>query len=149
MTEDEFRILHSKLIEQCIYLEDILRRYFCLVVSKNKFEEYLVHLDKVDDNTMGQLINCYKNSNADFSFPSDFIEKIEEAKDIRNFYAHNVFYKRVPIRHGVVQNVDAERLKKSYNKLIMLYDDFAEIYDKKYEELKSLEKNNDGKYRKV
>ena len=134
MNKDEFRIKHSELIEQCIYLEDILKRYYRVVKGESELNKVIRISDKLEDNEMGQLINKYKEGRLDYDFPNNFIERLDKCKEIRNYYAHEVFCHNNPFNKNETKKADGERIISNLNFIRNTYDEFCEIYDNRLKE---------------
>ena len=60
MTEQEFRIKYSKLMDDSQALEDELRRYYALCNGKDLSDYWDIWNKKIGDNTFGQLLNLFK-----------------------------------------------------------------------------------------
>ena len=130
MTKSEYRIKHSELIENCIYIEDILKRFYGIANDKGDLDKFIKITDELDNDPMGKLINLYKKNN-NCGLPNDFIEKLDKVREIRNYYVHRVFYQNNPFNYKVADSVDALKINESLMFVQNVYSDFCVFFDEK------------------
>lgn len=93
MESNEYRILHSQIIEQYQLIEFHLEGLFALIVSDGDNFEELAR--RVENDAMGELIRKVRFLVKEFKF-SDLLTKddfatLERIRDDRNFYCHENF----------------------------------------------------------
>lgn len=93
MESNEYRILHSQIIEQYQLIEFHLEGLFALIVSDGDNFEELAR--RVENDAMGELIRKVRFLVKEFKF-SDILTKddfatLERIRDDRNFYCHENF----------------------------------------------------------
>ena len=128
--------MHSDILYECIMMEDRLRGHYGLIKSKKDVEAFGKYTEQVDDDNLGQLINKLKKLEGQYS--KSFIGKLEKAKDIRNYYAHRVYYHHIPFNYEEVKKVDEDKIKKDYKYIKKMIEELDNIYEKKLAKTKEL-----------
>lgn len=128
MTETEFRINHSKIIQYYQLIEDRIRA-ICAALLADEDRNWFDRLDDYGTDALGKLIYQVQQiqKNGEFSFLSDDdIEGLHELRRNRNYWCHECFNGMLPVtfRKGNVRRPEhSERLIKDL--------DEAERWDEK------------------
>ena len=97
MTLDEYRILHSKIIEQYQFIEFHLEGLFALMQGQgNNFEELA---RRVENDAMGELIRKVRFLVKEYKYQNiitkqDFND-LDKIRDDRNYYCHENFLSNI------------------------------------------------------
>lgn len=93
MTETEFRVKHSEVIEYYQYIEMRLR-FICSAIISDDLQEWFSRLGDYDADPMGKLIKTLrelqKEKNCEWLSPEDF-ESLDEIRKSRNYWSHECF----------------------------------------------------------
>lgn len=99
MTESEFRIKHSELIEYYQYIEMRLK-FICAAFLANNEKGWLERLDDIDSDPYGTLLHNIKElqekRKIEVLSPDDFIA-LDEIREKRNYWVHQCFGGKYPI----------------------------------------------------
>ena len=119
MKMEEFRIIHSKLIEQFQLIEYHLEGLFGLV-GDGEFEELT---KRVENDTMGELIRkvrfVFINKKIDLLNKDDFA-LLDEIRDARNYWCHQCYLDikdRKPIKKYEDIKTELEKVSNMNQKL--------------------------------
>lgn len=127
MTIDEFRIKHSKIIEQYQLIEWHLEGIFGLL-EFGDFDE-LTH--RVENDAMGELIRkvrfLIKENKIDYLTKEDF-SILDNIRDDRNFWCHNNFLDIQENRE--VFNKQTQRIIDNLNTVIKMNDKLKNVFIK-------------------
>ena len=127
MTTDEFRINHSKIIEQYQLIEWHLEGIFGLLESGD-FEE-LTH--RVENDAMGELIRkvrfLIKENKVDLLTKEDF-SILDNIRDDRNFWCHNNFLDIQEDRE--VYKKQTQRIIEDLNTVVEMNDKLKNVFIK-------------------
>lgn len=99
MTESEFRIKHSELVEYYQYIEMRLK-FICAAFLADNERGWLERLDDIDPDPFGTLIHNIKEiqekRNVEVLKDEDFVA-LDEIREKRNYWVHQCFGGRHPI----------------------------------------------------
>ena len=138
MTETEFRIKYSEIMQQFQFIEFNLTRICAALVMetpKNWDEKF----NKYDADPMGRLIYILENNKNNLSkeyITDSKIRKLRDLKGRRNYWAHQCFYSE-PIfltrnresgEFVVKYNKDEKRIKKDYSDAKKMAEQLDAIY---------------------
>lgn len=133
MTEQEFRIKYSKLMDDSQALEDELKRYYALCNSKDLSDYWDIWNNKLGDSSFGQLLNLFKGKKYKKQFTDKFYSDLLKAKDIRNYYAHHVFLK-CHFKKGLVPKIHENKLRDDYIFINNMYHDVVSLHQWKIDD---------------
>ena len=115
MTETEFRINHSRIIEYYQYIEMRLK-VICAELLSDEEQNWFERLNKYESDPLGKLIRkikaIHRQKNIDLLTSEDF-ETLEHIRESRNYWVHQCFAapEHVTIRKKMVRNPKyAERI---------------------------------------
>lgn len=119
LTTDEFRIAHSKIIEEFQWLEWTLKNMYAKLIEGH----YPECFDEVSEKPLGELIKKLKDVekiNKTHYLTSKDYNNLKKVKDMRNYWCHNcyvegIFIKRQPNGRIVSKSSGLlERVKNDY-----------------------------------
>ncbi len=117
MTENEFRVKYSQLIQYYQYIEMRLK-YICAELMADEEKTWFDNLDNLATDPFGLLIGKIKSLQAEKQIEvlsEDIINDLKKLKQTRNYWVHQSFGGNNPIifRKGEVKNQGyADKLKK-------------------------------------
>lgn len=123
MTETEFRINHSKIIQYYQLIEDRIRA-ICAALLADEDRNWFDRLDDYGTDALGKLIYQVQQiqKNGQFGFLSDDdIEGLHELRRNRNYWCHECFNGMLPVtfRKGNVRRPEhGERLIKDLDEAV-------------------------------
>ena len=115
MTEEEFRINHSKIIEYYQYIEMRLKG-ICAKLNEDDGRSWYALLMDYDLDPLGRLLKQIRelqNIRSVVLFPEDDLEALDEIRIARNYWVHQCFGGTMPVtfKRGVVKNTNySERI---------------------------------------
>ena len=115
MTEDEFRIDHSRLIENYQYIEMRLKG-ICAAMLADEEKNWFERLGDYSEDTLGKLIRNIQTIQSEKNcalFTQDNFESLEQIRKARNYWCHECFGGDWPIifkRGKVMRQAHVERL---------------------------------------
>lgn len=132
MTETEFRVKHSILIEYYQLIEMRLKS-ICAMLTANEEKGWFERLDDFEFDPIGILIRNIRTvqeleSIAIFS-PEDFAA-IDDLREARNYWAHECFGGKHPVcfNKGIVKNQShAQRINSDYKNAVEWDEKLANI----------------------
>ena len=133
MTETEFRISHSKIIQYYQLIEDRLRG-ICAAMLADDDRNWYDRLDDYGTDALGKLIYQVQmiQKNGQFDFLSDEdIEGLHELRKNRNYWCHECFIGDLPItfKNGNVRRpVHCERLAKDFDEAVRWDEKLAAVF---------------------
>ena len=133
MKVNEFKIMHSDLLQECMHMEDRLRGHYGLIKGKKDLNAFIKYAEKVGENTMGQLIK--KLAELEGQYSKSFIKKLEKAKNIRNYYAHDVYCEHNPFNYEEVKKTDEALIIRNMKYIKKMNKELDNIYTKKYNKI--------------
>ena len=132
MTESEFRIKHSELVEYYQYIEMRLK-FICAAFLADNEKGWIDRLDDFDSDPFGTLIRnikeIQKKLNVEVLKNEDFTT-LDEIREKRNYWVHQCFGGKYPI---VFSNGKLKR--PEYGKMIISDLDTAVEWDEKLVEI--------------
>ncbi len=123
MTETEFRINHSKIIQYYQLVEDRLR-VICAALLADEDRNWFERLDDYETDTLGKLIYQVQQiqKNEKFNFLSDDdIAGLHELRKNRNYWCHERFNGDIPVifKKGNLKRPEhGERLVKDFEEAV-------------------------------
>ena len=123
MTETEFRISHSRIIQYYQLVEDRLRA-ICAALLADEDRNWINRLDDYETDALGKLIYQVQaiQKSGQFDFLSDEdIEKLHELRKNRNYWCHECFNGDLPIvfKKGNVKRPEhGERLTRDFEEAV-------------------------------
>ena len=133
LTESEFRILHSKLIEYYQFIEFRLRG-ICVDILAERDRDWVDQLSDYDKDALGQLIRKLSEIQIDREkewFSKEDFEALDNVRKARNYWCHECFggtENVVTFKKGMVKNPShAKRLKADYETATEWDDKLADI----------------------
>ncbi|MCR5647965.1 MAG: hypothetical protein K6F67_00340 [Oscillospiraceae bacterium] len=134
MTENEFRVLHSRLIEEYQLIEMRLKG-ICSAVLADERRNWIDRLDDYETDPLGKLLReiseKQKKNNAVYISPDDY-KVLDMVRTSRNYWVHQCFSadKHVTFsRTGNVRREEyADRIEKDLNEAVRWDERLTEIF---------------------
>lgn len=132
MTEIEFRIEYSKLIEYYQYIEERLK-YICSHLLADEEKDWFYNLPSLDTDPFGMLIKKIEQLQEErqiFILNNEDIKELKEMKNTRNYWVHQCFNRINPVpvlfprgelrrpEHGVKLKTDLATVIEWEDKLV-------------------------------
>ncbi len=107
MTETEFRVQHSTLIEYYQYIEMRLKG-ICSAIHQDRLIEWYKHLDEYGEDSFGKLLIKVRTAQEQkqcFLLSDDDFRDLDRMRQARNYWCHQCFGGDAPliIKNGFVK----------------------------------------------
>lgn len=133
MTLQDFRINHSKLIEQYQYIESRLEGIYSRICA----DTFMGGLKEVETDTIRRLINRitrYENETKTAILPQGIRQRLETIIEARNFYVHNCYWEMAVTRKNRVEVIKhdavAHKLLNALRQAEELHEDLFNLFQK-------------------
>ena len=131
MTEEQFRILHSEIIEYFQCIEFDLKRIY----SGMSTEDFDDEMDMLETSNLGNTLNKLKRldeSDGDPWLSQADYEELDRIRELRNYWAHQCYIDYLYIendwqRQMKVQRI-ANRLSNEHNRIYKLHQKLQNLY---------------------
>ncbi len=133
MTETEFRISHSRIIQYYQLVEDRLRAISAALLA-DEDRNWIDRLEDYETDALGKLIyqaqQIQKNGRFDFLPETDF-DSLHELRKNRNYWCHECFNGDTPVtfRNGNVRRAyHSERLERDLEEAVIWDEKLTEVF---------------------
>ena len=139
MTENEFKIKHSDLI-QCIQcIEYDLKRIYAGMIDQDFYEV----MNQLENKNLGEVLELLKaldNSDGKPYFLESEYKRFDEVRRLRNYWCHKCFLKFVFTHDAKEKNEEFQRLTRQlendYNRIYKLSEELDKTYLKDFAKIK-------------